>query len=58
MMKRIKLDVKAQRGRIVKTKPDIKSNKEQKQDIKIIGTKPDTESNKEHKQDVKMMNLI
>ena len=32
-----------------KKKPDIKSNKEQKQDIKIIRTKPDTESNKEHK---------
>ena len=29
--------------------PDIKSNKEQKQDIKIIRTKPDIESNKEHK---------
>ena len=35
--------------------PDIKSNKEQKQDIKIIRTKPDTESNKEHKLDIKMM---
>ena len=32
-----------------KKEPDIKSNKEQKQDIKIIRTKPDTESNKEHK---------
>ena len=38
-----------------KKEPDIKSNKEQKQDIKIIGTKPDTESNKEHKLDIKMM---
>ena len=36
-----------------KDKPDVKSNKEQKQDIKIIRTKPNTESNKEHKQDVK-----
>ena len=36
-----------------KDKPDVKSNKEQKQDIKIIRTKPDTDSNKEHKQDVK-----
>ena len=34
-------------------KPDVKSNKEQKQDIKIIRTKPNTDSNKEHKQDVK-----
>ena len=34
---------------------DIKSNKEQKQDIKIIRTKPDTESNKEHNPDIKMM---
>ena len=33
--------------------PDVKSNKEQKQDIKIIRTKPNTDSNKEHKQDVK-----
>ena len=38
-----------------KKKPDIKSNKEQKQDIKIIRTKPDTESNKERKLDIKMM---
>ena len=38
-----------------KGKPDIKSNKEHKQD-----TKPNIKSNKEHKQDVKMMkpNLI
>ena len=33
----------------LKKEPDIKSNKEQKQDIKIIRTKPDTESNKEDK---------
>ena len=32
-----------------KDKPDVKSNKEQKQD-----TKPNTGSNKEHKQDVKI----
>ena len=38
-----------------KKEPDIKSNKEQKQDIKIIRTKPDTESKKEHKLDIKMM---
>ena len=36
-----------------KDKPDVKSTREQKQDIKIIRTKPNTESNKEHKQDVK-----
>ena len=39
----------------MKTKPDIKSNKEHKQDVKVIRTKPNIESNKEHKQDVKMM---
>ena len=39
----------------LKKEPDIKSNKEQKQNIKIIRTKPDTESNKEHKLDIKMM---
>ena len=38
-----------------KKEPDIKSNKEQKQDIKIIRTKPITEPNKEHKLDIKMM---
>ena len=38
-----------------KTEPNIKSNKEHKQDVKIIRTKPKIESNKEHKQDVKMM---
>ena len=36
-----------------KNKPDVKSKKEQKQDIKIIRTKPNTDSNKEHKQDNK-----
>ena len=36
-----------------KHEPDVKSNKEQKQDIKIIKTKPNTGSNKEHKQDTK-----
>ena len=38
-----------------KKEPDIKSNKEQKQDIKIIRTKHNTESNTEHKLDIKMM---
>ena len=32
-----------------KTEPNIKSNKEHKQDVKIIRTKPRIESNKEHK---------
>ena len=36
-----------------KDKPDIKSNREHKQDIKIIRTKPNADSNKEHKQNVK-----
>ena len=34
-----------------KDKPDVKSNKEQKQDIK-----PNTDSNKEHKPDIKLNN--
>ena len=50
-----KPDVKPKGEEIVKTKPDIKSNKEHKQDVKVIRTKPNIESNKEHKQDVKMM---
>ena len=38
-----------------KKEPNIKFNKEHKQDVKIIRTKPKIESNKEHKQDVKMI---
>ena len=38
-----------------KDKPDVKSNKEHKQDVKIIRTKPNIEFKKEDKQDVKMM---
>ena len=38
-----------------KKEPDIKFNKEQKQDIRVIRTKPNTESNKEHRLDLKMM---
>ena len=34
-------------------KPDIKSNKEHKRDVKVIRTKPDIK--KEHEQDIKMM---
>ena len=49
-----KPDVKPKGEEIVKTKPDIKSNKEHKQDVEVIRTKPNIESNKEHKQDVKM----
>ena len=37
-----KPDVKLKGEEIVKTKPDIKSNKEDKQDIKMMKTKPDT----------------
>ena len=50
-----KPDVKHKREEIVKTKPDIKSNNEHKQNVKVIRTKPNIESNEEHKQDVKMM---
>ena len=40
---------------IEKDKPDIKSIKEDKQDIKIFKTKPHIKSNREHKQDIKMV---
>ena len=50
-----KPDVKSEKEEKIKTEPNIKSNKEHKQDVKIIRTKPNIESNKEHKQDVKMM---
>ena len=33
-------------------KPDVKSEKEENQDIKIIKTKPDIKSKKENKQDI------
>ena len=36
-----------------KDKPDVKSNKEHKQDVKVIRTKPNIK--KEHEQDIKMM---
>ena len=36
-----KPDTKSKREETIKTKPDIKSNKERKQDIKMIKTKPD-----------------
>ena len=50
-----KPDIKPKGEEIVKTKPDINSNKEHKQDVKLIRTKPNIEPNKEHKQDIKMM---
>ena len=37
------------------TKPDIKSNKEHKQDIKVIKTKPNIKFKKEDKRDIEMM---
>ena len=40
---------------VEKDKPDVKSKKEENQDIKIIKTKPDIKSNKEQKQDIKMI---
>ena len=40
---------------IEKDKPDIKSKKEDKQDIKMIKIKPNIESKKEDKQDIKMI---
>ena len=50
-----KPDVKSKKEEKIKTEYNIKSNKEQKQDINIIRTKPNTESNKQHKLDIKMM---
>ena len=50
-----KPDVKSKREETMKTNPDIKTKKADKQDIKTIKTKLDNESNKRHKQDVKMM---
>ena len=50
-----KPDVKSKKEEKIKTEPYIKSNKENKQDVKIIRTKPNIEFNKEHKQGVKMM---
>ena len=48
-------DVKSKGEDIMKTKPDIKSNKERKQDIKVIGTKPNIKFIKEDKRDIEMM---
>ena len=40
---------------IEKDKPDIKSKKEDKQDIEIIKIKPNIKSKKEGKRDIKVM---
>ena len=45
--------VKSKKEEIVKTKPDIKSNKEHKQDVKVIRTKPNIK--KEDKRDTETM---
>ena len=55
MMEKDKSDVKSKREETIKTKPDIESNKEHKQDVKIIRTKPDIEFKKEDKLDIKML---
>ena len=52
-----KPDVKSKKEEKIKTEPNIKPNKEHKQDVEIIRSKPNIESNKEHKQDVKMMKI-
>ena len=49
---RDKPDVKPKGKQIVKTKPDIKSNKEHKQDVKVIRTKSNIEFNEESKPDM------
>ena len=41
----------------MKTKPDIKSNKEHKQDVKVIRTKPNIEFKTADKLDIKMMKI-
>ena len=50
-----KPDVKSKKEEIIKTKPNIKYNKENKQDIKMIRTKPDIKFKKEDKRDIGMM---
>ena len=39
----------------MKTKPDIKSNKQHKQDVKVIRTKPNIKLKKEDKRYIEMM---
>ena len=50
-----KPDVKTKKEEIIKTKPNIKYNKEHKQDIKMIRTKPNIKFKKEDKRDIEMM---
>ena len=52
-----KPDVKPKGEETVKTTPNIKSNKEHKQDVKIIRTKPNIEFKKEDKLDIRMMKI-
>ena len=51
----INLKINLDDKHIEKDKPDLKSKKEENQDIKIIKSKPDIKSNKQHKQDIKMI---
>ena len=52
-----KPDVKPKREEKIKSEPNIKSNKEHKQDVKIIRTKPNIEFKKEDKLDIKTMKI-
>ena len=57
MVKRINQMSNPKWKEIVKAKPNIKSNKEHKQDVKIIRTKLIIEFKNEDKLDIKMMKI-
>ena len=46
---KVKPYAKSKRERTIRTKPDIESNKEHKEDVKVIRTKPDIKFKKEDK---------
>ena len=50
-----KPDAKSKREETIKTKPDIESNKEPKEDVKMIKTKPNVKFKKQDKLDIEMM---
>ena len=55
--KRDKPDAKSKKEEEIKSEPNIKSNKEHKQDVKITGTKPNIEFKREDKLDIMMMKI-
>ena len=52
-----KPNVKPKEEDKIESEPNIKSNKEHKQDVKIIRTKPNIEFKKEDELDIKMMKI-